>query len=163
MKTKGSPIFKLCKKSLSHFIEKLWWISSNGKDINFWKDSILGKLPPRLPRLQSWMEARALSTLWSISDWEVIYPHRWISWVMSDCPDALETDKLKLLNHLAGIALISLSRKDRRGWGNRIGIYTTAEGYNVYAASYNVPTNPVIWNYNWTTKRCPKLMCSLGH
>ena len=76
VKKKGSPIFNLCKKSLSHFTEKLYWIPGNGKSINFWKDSILGKIPPRLPRLQSWMEARELSTLWSISEWEESQPNR---------------------------------------------------------------------------------------
>ena len=64
---------------------------------------------------------------------------------------------MKLLNHLAGIAPISLSLKDRRGQGNRIGNYTTAEGYNVYATSYNVPENPAIWNHNWNNKTLPKI------
>ena len=148
MKKKGSPIFNLCKKSLSHFIENLYWIPGNGKSINFWKDSILGKIPPRLPRLQSWMEARELSTLWSISEWEESHPKRWISWKLPDCPEVLENEKLKLIDHLTGIAPISKSLKDRCGWGNRNGNYTTAEGYKVFAATYMVPANPTIWNHN---------------
>ena len=74
-RTKGSPIFNLCKKTLPQFIEKLHWIPGNEKSINLWQDLILGKLPPRLPRLQSWMEAKGLYTLWSISEWEENYPH----------------------------------------------------------------------------------------
>ena len=138
-------------------MENLYWVPSNGKEIKFWKDTILGKPPPRLPRLQNWMEARALSTLWSISEWDVNYPNRWLSWVLPDCPEELENDKSKMITHLAGIAPISKISKDRRGWGDRNGNYSTAEGYNVFAATYNVPANPRIWNHNWNNKTFPKI------
>ena len=135
VKGKGSPIFRLCKKALSQFIEKLFWIPGNGKSINYWKDPILGKIPPSLPCLQSWMEARDLTTLWSISEWDESHPNRWLSWKLPDCPEGLEIEKRKLIDHLVGTAPITKSLKDRRGWGNGSGIYTTSEGYNMYAAN----------------------------
>ena len=157
VKKNGSPIFALCKKSLHKFVENLYWSPGNGKQINIWKDSVLGKPPPRLPHLQNWMETRDLTTLWSISEWDVNYPHRWLSWALPICPEELENDKLKLISHLAGNAPISKLSKDSRGWGQRNGIYTTAEGYKVYAENYNVPANPRIWKHNWNNKTLPKI------
>ena len=113
LKIKGSPIYNLCKKILPHFTEKLHWILGNGKDIHVWQDSIQGKPPPRLPRLQQWMEVRGMSTLWSMSNWEASHPQRWSAWALSSCPPVLEEEKNSLISHLAGIAPISLKQKDR--------------------------------------------------
>ena len=93
VKTKGSSIFYLCKKLLPSFIENLYWIPGNGKVIKIWQDSILGNYPPRLPRLQSWMEVKGLHTIWSISEWEENHPHRWKAWTLPDCPAELEIEK----------------------------------------------------------------------
>ena len=51
VRTEGSSIFKLCKKSLPQFAENLYWTPGNGKKIHYWQDTILGKPPPRIPGL----------------------------------------------------------------------------------------------------------------
>ena len=157
LKAKGSSIYRLCKKILPHFIEKLHWIPGNGKEIKIWQDSIQGKPPPRLPRLQQWMEDRGMSTLWSISEWEQNNPQRWSAWALPNCPAALEEEKSQLISHLAGIAPVSTKQRDRRGWGTRTGSYMTAEGYAEYATNYNVPMNPEIWNKIWNNSTLPKI------
>ena len=157
VKTKGSSIFYLCKKSLPSFIENLHWIPGKGKVIKLWQDPILGNYPPRLPRLQSWMEVKGLHTIWSISEWEENHPYRWKAWTLPDCPAELEIEKTQLFIHLAGRAPISTKMKDRRGWGKRTGNYSTANGYMELAANFNVPENPAIWNNNWNNRTLPKI------
>ena len=49
----GTPIFSLCRKALPRFNEELHWMPGNGKLINIWKDTILGKPPPYLPRIKN--------------------------------------------------------------------------------------------------------------
>ena len=93
VKSKGTSIFSLCKKLLPSFIGNLYWILGNEKDIKIWQDLILGNYPPRLPRLQSWMETKGMYTIWSISAWEEIFPHRWKAWTLPDCPAELEIEK----------------------------------------------------------------------
>ena len=73
----GSPIFNLCKKVMPYFKVELHWISSNGKLTRLWHDVILGQRPPHLPRLQSWMTALGLNSLWDISEWENVESSRW--------------------------------------------------------------------------------------
>ena len=118
---------------------------------------IIGKSPPHLPRLQHWMEALGFNTIWDISKWEIEDPNRWVGWALSACPEDLEDDKKMLLNHLAGIAPIAKFRKDMRGWGRQTGSYSASEGYQSFAANYNVPVNQEIWNYLWKCSTLPKI------
>ena len=62
-----------------------------------------------------------------------------------------------LLQHLAGLAPINKSKKDKRGWGRHSGKYSTAEGYQRFSANYNVPVNPRIWNNLWNYSTLPKI------
>ena len=81
-----------------------------------------------------------LSSLWDISSWEIAEPNRWSGWAVPACPEEMEEDKNRLLQHLVGLAPISKFKKDRCGWG--AGNYTASEGYRQFAANYNVPGNP---------------------
>ena len=67
---KGSSIHQICLKALPQFIGGLHWVPDNGKLINIWNESVLGKIPPQLPRLQQRMDALGLKTIWDISTWE---------------------------------------------------------------------------------------------
>jgi len=42
---KGSPISALCFKAQNLITTNLYWIPGNGKRINIWEDSIMGKIP----------------------------------------------------------------------------------------------------------------------
>ena len=101
------------------------------------------------------MELLDLSTIWDISTWERDVPNRWGGWAVPACPVELEEDKIKLLNHLAGLAPLAKCKKDRRGWGS--GKYTALAGYQKFAASYNVPANPKKWNILWKCSTIPKI------
>ena len=149
MKKKGTMVYKLCKKSLPQFLENLYWIPGNGKMISIWQDVIQGKPPPNLPRLNNWMNALGYKILWDISEWELERPNRWTRWALPNCSEELMPEKDLLLNHLAGLAPVSKTKKDRCGWGRAIGRYTATEGYQSLAMNYNVPINPAIWNYLW--------------
>ena len=96
--------------------------------INLWQDMIQGKPPPYLPRLHNWMSVLGYNTIWDISDWESEFPNRWTGWVLPNCPKELELEKNMFLIHLAGLAPVAKSKKDRHGWGRASGNYTAAEG-----------------------------------
>ena len=85
-----------------------------------------------------------LSTLWSISNWELESPYHWTGWALPSYPAEIEEENKTLITHLAGIAPVSKKLKDRRGWGRRIDSYTMAEDYLLYSKNYNVPNNPDI-------------------
>ena len=69
----------------------------------------------------------------------------------------LEAEKTLQFIHLAGLASIAKSRKDHRGWGRQSGSYSTSEGYQRFAANYNVPVNPQIRNYLWNCRTLSKI------
>ena len=140
----GSPIFNLCKKALPQFKDELHQILSNGKSVNIWQDVILGKPPPYLPRLNQWLVVLGIKTIWDISEWETTAPNRWAGWDMPECLDELKDERKLLMNHLAGIASVAKLKKDRRGWGRQSGSYSASEGYQKFAATYNVPINLAI-------------------
>ena len=98
-----------------------------------------------------------MNTLWEISIWETMLPNRFASWKMPDCPLEQDTKKLQLTNHLAGLALVAKTKRDRRGWGRHTGSYSTSEGYQRYAANYNVLVNPRVWNNLWNCSTLPKI------
>ena len=154
---KGSSIYHICFKALPTFKEELHWVPGNGKSINIWHDKILDKEPPQIPRLQEILTALGLTTLWDFSNWEPETPHRWAGWSLPDCHPEINEELKILTNHLAGLAPIAMAKKDRRGWGRKSGIYTTAEGYQLYAASFNVPSNPQVWNNLWNRSTLPKI------
>ena len=154
---KGSSIHQICLKALPLFIGGLHWVPGNGKLINIWKDSVLGKIPPHLPRLQQRMDEMKLTTLWDISNWENSEGKRWMGWHLPELPDELDEEKSKLLVHLIGIAPLCQNKKDKRGWGDRSGYYTSIEGYQRFSADFNVPGNPKSWNYNWSNTTLPKI------
>ena len=81
----GSPIYNLCKKVMPYFQAELHWIPGNGKLIRLWHDVILGQRPPHLPRLQSWMTALGLNSLWDISEWENVESSRCSGWKLLNC------------------------------------------------------------------------------
>ena len=58
-------------------------------------------------------------------------PNRWAGWNVLDCPTKLDVEKSLLINHLAGLALIAKTKRDRRGWGRHTGSYSTSEGYQI--------------------------------
>ena len=141
-----SAIYNVCKKTLPYFRAELSFIPSNGKSISIWKDVILGRRPPCLPCLQSWMTDKILTTIWDIAEWEEVEPNNWSRWALPDCPADLKIESTLLLHHLAGLTPINKNRKDKRGWGRQSGKYSTAEGYQHFSTTYNVPANPRIWN-----------------
>ena len=138
-------------------MDGLYWVPGNGKLINIWEDTVLGKIPPHLPRLQQRMEALGMKTIWDISTWENLGKHRWTGWKISEILDEFDEEKTQLIDHLAGIAPISQNRRDNRGWGDHTGKYSTSEGYQRFSANFNVPANPRIWNYNWNNNSLPKI------
>ena len=153
----GSVIYNVCKKTLPYFRTALSFIPGNGKSISIWQDAILGRPPPHLPRLQDWMTANSLTTIWDIAEWEDEEPYNWSRWALPECPAELKTESTLLLHHLAGLAPINKIRKDKRCWGRQFGKYTTAEGYQHFTANYNVPANPRIWNNLWKHSTLPKI------
>ena len=152
-----STIHKICLKALPQFMDGLYWVPGNGKHISLWNDTILGKIPPHLPHLQQRMEALGLKTIWDISTWENSESQRWAGWKLPEFPAELDEEKSQLLVHLAGIAPLYQNRRDKHGWGEQTGNYSTSEGYQRYSAYFNVPTNPKIWNYNWNNTSLPKI------
>ena len=111
----GSSIAKICKKVMPFFISELHWVPGNGKLIRIWQDVIQGQTPPKLPRLQNWMTALGINTLWDISEWENDESTRWVGWTLPDCPADLNNEKNLLLYHLSGLALLNKTTKDKRG------------------------------------------------
>ena len=101
------------------------------------------------------MESLGYNKIWDISNWEIDEPNHWGGWDLLACPKELEEDKNLLLHHLVGLAPFAKLRKDRRGWGS--GNYTGSEGYQLFAANYNVSVNPKIWNYLWKCSTLPKI------
>ena len=154
---RGSPIYNICKKALPSFREELFFVLGNGKLINIWHDAILGHPPPHLPRLQAWMTEKGLTTIWDFAEWEEVEPHNWSRWVLPECPIDLNSERSLLLHHLAGLAPIHKTKRVKRGWGKQSGNYSTAEGYQRFNASYNVPVNPRIWNNLWKYSTLPKI------
>jgi len=73
----GSSIYKICKKALPQFRDELYWIPGNEKSVSLWHDAILGQSPPQIPRMQNWMAAMGLNTIWDIFEWEIDEPNRW--------------------------------------------------------------------------------------
>ena len=157
MSQKGSSIHQICLKALPQFIGGLHWVPGNGKLINIWYDSVLGKIPPHLPRLQQRMGKMGLTTIWDISKWENSEGKRWMGWHLLELPDELDEEKSQLLIHLTGIAPLCQNRRDKRGWGDQIGNYSASEGYHRFSTDFNVPANPKIWNYNWNNTSLPKI------
>ena len=139
---KGSPIAKIYRKALPFFTPGLHWIPGNGKRIRIWYDIIQGQIPPKLPRLQNWMTAQGINTLWDISDWENEESASWVAWKLPECPEELKNEKRMLFSHLSGLAPLGKNIKDKRGWGMSSGNYTAAEGYQKFSTNYNVPGNP---------------------
>ena len=90
---KGSSIHQICLKALPQFIGGLHWVPGNGKLINIWNDSVLGKIPPQLPRLQQRMVEMGMTTIWDISKWENSEGKRWMGWHLPDLPDELDEEK----------------------------------------------------------------------
>ena len=154
---KGSSIYNICFKALPTFKDELYWVPGNGKSINIWEDRILDKEPPQIPRLQERLIEQGMNTLWDFSKWETEWPNRWAGWNMPDCPPELNAELKILTTHLAGLAPDTKVKRDRRGWGKKTGVYTTAEGYHLFAASYNVPANPRIWTNLWKCSTLPKI------
>ena len=113
----------------------------NGKLINLWKDTILGKPPPYLPRIKNWMDMQDINTLWDIYVWEDDPPYCWVEWLMSECLVDLDDERNHLMDHLSGIALVAKGRRDQHGWGGFSGKYTMAKGSKKYVV---IPTMPCI-------------------
>jgi len=154
---KGTSIYNVCLKALPTFKEELYWVPGNGKLINIWHDKILGKDLPQIPCLQERLTVQGMNTLWDLSNWETEMPNRWAGWNMPDCPPKINAELKILTNHLAGLAPVAKFKKDRGGWGRYTGNYSAAEGYQRYAASYNVPANPRVWKNLWNCSTLPKI------
>jgi hypothetical protein len=158
---KGSPIFSLCQKALQHFNSQLTWIPGNGKEINIWEDSVLGEPPlstkQGLMRLKDWMHLQNLHSLWDISSWGNDENHSWLRWGIANLPPELEEEWEMLKSWLQGKSPLKKRKKDKRGWGQRSGPYSTAAGYLHIASIPHVPPDPTIWKATWTTKSIPKI------
>ena len=98
-----------------------------------------------------------ISKLMDISKWHPEGRNKWIGWDIPECPPNLEEEKVRLLHFLNGKAPLAKRLKDVRGWGSKSGQYSVADGYKSIKAVPNVPRNPTIWNYIWTTKFLPKV------
>ena len=106
----------------------------------------MGKSPiSRLPGIKRWLGNQNKITLWDISSWDPVPPHRWIGWSLPDCPVEMDDEKNHLFEHLTGAAPLASKAKDKRGWGSKTGNFSLAQGYEVFVACPNVPNNPAIW------------------
>ena len=72
-------------------------------------------------------------------------------------PPDLNNEAEILTNLLQGKAPIKKNLKDRRGWGNLSGNYSTSEGYKISQAIPSVAPNPVVWKYLWSKPFIPKI------
>ena len=155
---KGSPVYKLCIKALDMFEKNLYWIPWNGKKIKLWDDSILGNPPlgscSEVDNIKLWILAKGVTTLWDISSWDDLL---WIGWELGDPPPEITKEAETLTSLLQGKAPIKKNRRDRRGWGNLSGSYSTSEGYKISQAIPSVAPNPVVWKYLWSNPFIPKI------
>ena len=86
-----SPFIKfVLRRSLSSWTD---WVPGNGKLINLWNDTVLGKIPPHLPRLQQRMDVLGLKTIWDIFMWENVEHQRWVGWNLPEFPANLDDEK----------------------------------------------------------------------
>jgi len=76
-----TPVWKLIKKVLPQFRNHISKVHGNGKEINIWSDRIMGVKPRNLLQnfrpLQTWMEAKNLTSLYDISIWDHNSWHDW--------------------------------------------------------------------------------------
>jgi hypothetical protein len=110
------------------------------------------------------MQEQGLVSLWDISTWSA--DESWLNWHFPNCLRPLEDEKNRLLSSLQGYAPIVATTKDRRGWGSRSGLYSSAQGYLLFSEVPNVPPNPVVWKRIWHFKSLPKVdifMWTLAH
>ena len=159
--TKGSSLFVLCSKAFPFVSKDLTWIPGNGKKIRIWEDSISSCSPignlEGLDGIPRFLTNLGKTNLMDISKWHPEGRHNWIGWDIPDCPPNLEEEKVRLRHCLNGKSPVAKHLKDVRGWGSKSGHFTVAEGYRSIKSIPNVPRNPAIWNYIWSTKSLPKV------
>ena len=97
---------------------------------------------------------KGVNLLWDLSTWE---GNKWIGWDLGDLPPELEAEADTLTNLLQGKYPIKEGTRDKRGWGNNTGNYTSTEGYkNIHAIPYAAP-NSVVWKFLWSKPFIPKI------
>jgi len=52
---------------------------------------------------------------------------------------------------------VARRKRDMRGWGSCIDLYTTDQGYNVFSSIPSTSINPKIWKKLWKTIALPKI------
>ena len=106
---------------------------------------------------------KGANSLWGLSAWQ---SNNWNGWDLGHFPPELNTEAEALIGLLQGKSPIKEEIKDRRGWGNNSGNYSTSKGYkHIQAIPYAAP-NPVAWNFIWSKTFIPKIdiFCwSLAH
>lgn len=156
---KGSPISTLCFKAQNLIFANTYWIPGNGKKINIWEDSILGKslLGTRIEinNIRLWLQSQNVFKLWDISVWN--QNETWKDWSLGDCPPHCSVEVDILLDALHGMDPISVSKKDRRGWGRNSGRYSVSEGYYSLKAVPWATPNPSSWRNLWKYPSLPKI------
>ena len=145
-------------KSLDLIKRILYWISGNGKNIKVWEDSILGETTlgscSEIDNIKLWLLAKGATSLWDLSAWD---DNLWLSWDLGDPPPDLHNEAEILTTLLQGKAPIKEDLKDRRGWGNMSGKYSTYEGYKLTQAIPTAAPNPAIWKFIWSNPFIPKI------
>jgi len=108
---------------------------------------VLGNPPlasdSNLLNIIAWTQEQGIFSLWDISTWSV--DESWLNWKFLNCPTPLKDEKNRLLFSLQGYVPITATTKDRRGWGSRSGLYSSAHGYLLFSEVPNVPPNPIVW------------------
>ena len=61
-----------------------------------------------------------------------------------------------LIANLHGKSPVTRTAKDARGWGKKMGIYTTSMGYN-FISNPHPTENSDIWKSVWAVKSLPKV------
>ena len=123
-----------------------------------WEDSILGETPLGLlmevNNIKHWLLDKGATSLWDLSAWE---DNIWTGWDFGDLPPDLEEEAETLTNLLQGKSPIKEGIRDKRGWGNNSGNYSTSEGYKDIQAIPYVAPNPVVWRFLWSKAFIPKI------
>jgi len=98
-------MWNLIKKFLPLLKENTLRLPGNGREINVWNDSIMGKPPlaglPGIQRLKMWMSTRGLTSLESISQWNQ-HDNTWKNWKSPNLPQILKNQWETLISLLKG-------------------------------------------------------------
>ena len=94
--------------------------------------------------LKLWLLGHGIKTLWDLLVWNN-KENTWKGWKTLDPPEPLLQKWISLTSQLNGRASISSKSKDIRVWGEGIGHYTVAQGYQALHASPKIHPNPTLW------------------